>query len=74
MKKFRGFDVIYDNDGDEEEHEVEAMAIHPDETQLAYTTLFTSEIIFADFHGNKIRNVAGEGYFRVYREMRAKQV
>jgi hypothetical protein len=59
MKKFRGFEIIYDEDGEEEEHEVEAISIHPDETHLAYTTMFTSEIIFADFHGNKIKNVPG---------------
>jgi hypothetical protein len=67
MKKFRGYDIIYDEDGKEkEEQEVATLSIHPDETHLAYTTWLASEIIFADFHGNKIRNMQGIDYFSAY--------
>ncbi|WAR22531.1 NWD1-like protein [Mya arenaria] len=54
---FRGFEKIPTDDGDFDEHEVEAISIHPDETHLMYTTLFTSEIVFADFHGNRLRSI-----------------
>ncbi|XP_053376600.1 NACHT domain- and WD repeat-containing protein 1-like [Mercenaria mercenaria] len=60
MKKFRGFEKVPTEDGDYDEHEVEALAIHPDETHLAYTTMFTSEIVFADFNGNKLKSIPAD--------------
>ncbi|XP_060597775.1 NACHT domain- and WD repeat-containing protein 1-like [Ruditapes philippinarum] len=62
IKKFKGSVITYDKDGKGKWQEVLTLAIHPDETHLAFITLFTSEIIFADFHGNKIRNVPDNGY------------
>jgi hypothetical protein len=59
IKRFKGSVITYDKDGKGKWQEVLTLAIHPDETHLAFITLFTSEIIFADFHGNKIRNVPG---------------
>jgi hypothetical protein len=67
MKKFRGIEIIYDEDDEEEENKrriVRTISIHPDETHLAY--VLTSEIIFADFHGNKIRNMPGIDLFSAY--------
>lgn len=58
-KKFRGFEKVLLEDGDYDGHEVEAIAIHPDETYVAYTTLFTSEVIFADFIGTRLRTIQG---------------
>ena len=58
--KIRAFPITYDEDGDEEEHEAEALAIHPDETFFAYTTMFTSEIVLLDMQGNKLRTVPRE--------------
>lgn len=57
--KFRGFEPIPTDDGEFDEHEVEALVIHPDETHLVYTTMFTSEIVFADFDGNRLRSIPG---------------
>ncbi|KAL4232336.1 hypothetical protein ACF0H5_009907 [Mactra antiquata] len=60
MKMFRGFEKVKVEDGDDDEydeHEVEDMAIDPTETFLVYTTLFTSEVVFADFEGNKLRSI-----------------
>jgi hypothetical protein len=59
MEKFRGFEIIFDENDEEEEHIVDAISIHPDETHLAYTSFYKLETIFADFHGNKIRNMPG---------------
>jgi hypothetical protein len=61
MEKFPGFDIIDNMDGEEKRQAVTTLSIHPDETHLAYTSLgsyqSTQKIIFADFHGNKIRNI-----------------
>lgn len=54
---FRGFEKVLQEDGDFDEYEVEGLAIHPDQTQIAYTNMFNSEIVVADLKGNKLRNM-----------------
>lgn len=56
MPKFRGFEKILLEDGDYDEYEVEAIAIHPGEKELVYTNMFNSEIVVADFLGNRLRS------------------
>lgn len=57
MKKFRGFEKIPLDDGDFDEYDVEAITIHPDETQLAYTNMFNSEVVVATLEGKRIRSI-----------------
>ncbi|KAH3692060.1 hypothetical protein DPMN_194937 [Dreissena polymorpha] len=57
MPAWRGFEKIPDGEGKFEEHEIEAFDISPDETYVVYTTLFTGEIVFADFNGNRLRSI-----------------
>jgi hypothetical protein len=59
MKKFRGFEIIYEEDDVKkiEDNKFCRLSMHPDETYLAYSN--KHYVIFADFHGNKIRNVQG---------------
>ena len=58
-RQFRGFPKVKDEDGDWTEHEVEAINITNDEQCLVYTNLFTSEVIFTDFSGTKLRSIPG---------------
>ena len=58
MSKSRGYEKVPDGDGDFDEYEVEAITFHPDETQLAYVNMFTSEVVIADLYGNRMRTIA----------------
>ncbi|XP_052228567.1 uncharacterized protein LOC127842844 [Dreissena polymorpha] len=56
MPAWRGFEIP-DGEGEFEKHEIEAFDISPDETYVVYTTLFTGEIVFAGFNGNRLRSI-----------------
>jgi len=57
LPAFRAFPKVPTEDGDFDEHEVEGIDLHPDETCIAYTNMFTSEVVFADFKGNRLRTI-----------------